>query len=242
MFSFILFIAFYMCFLCVVSSLVSVCLLCMYNLIVCSSTQNLHHQTPPTNHRHSPHATKQLKPNAEQQNTRLRIAANGAPPARPPPPTQPASYYNHPYAPNASSSTHSHVESKPPRHTSTPTKSRTLATTDSSFDNPPDMQSPPIPPRRQCSANAVVAATAAAVSAGINRLERNCWQDEQNDSLRGSNTSSGSTSSSSSCSSGASFVTAASRFSQLNVSSPMCSETAPIPTPRVKREVHQLRV
>ncbi|XP_060652109.1 uncharacterized protein LOC132788628 isoform X1 [Drosophila nasuta] len=185
-----------------------------------------------------------LKPNAEHHSTRSRTAAtntNGAPPARPPPPTtQPVSYYNHPYAP--SNSTHSNVvvESKPPRHTSTPTKGRQLATTDSSFDNPPDMQSPPIPPRRQCSANAVVAATAAAVTAGINRLERNCWQDEQNDSLRCSNTSTGSASSSSasssSCSSGASFVTAASRFSQLNMSSPNGSEPAPIPTPRAKRE------
>jgi len=38
-----------------------------------------------------------------------------------------------------------------------------------------------------------------------------------------------------SCSSGASFVTAASTFSHLNVSDP------PVPTPRAKREVHQLR-
>lgn len=175
-------------------------------------------------------------------------SANGLPPARPPPPmlpaTQPntpATYYNHPYASNCSSNA---SETKLSRVTSTPTKARALASTDSSFDSPPDVQSPPIPPRRQCSANAVVAATAAAVSAGINRLERNCWQDETNDSLRSSNTSTGSTSSSSSssCSSAASFVTAASRFSQLNISSPMGSEPAPIPTPRAKREVHQLRV
>ncbi|KAL7735533.1 hypothetical protein ACLKA6_010563 [Drosophila palustris] len=199
---------------------------------ICSSEMNLSQELQNHPLFKTPAVDRSLKPNAEHQNTtRSRIAAaNGAPPARPPPPTQPASYYNHPYAPNASS------ESKPPRHTSTPTKCRPLATTDSSFDNPPDMQSPPIPPRRQCSASAVVAATAAAVSAGINRLERNCWQDEQNDSMRSSNTSSGSTSSSSSCSSGASFVTAASRFSQLNVSSPMGTESAPIPTPRAKRE------
>ncbi|XP_034476209.1 DENN domain-containing protein 1A isoform X2 [Drosophila innubila] len=212
---------------------------------ICSSEMNLSQELQNHPLFKTPAVDRSLKPNAEHQSTRLRLAAgaNGAAPARPPPPTQPASYYNHPYAPNSNAN----VESKP-RHTSTPTKSsRALATTDSSFDNPPDMQSPPIPPRRQCSANAVVAATAAAVSAGINRLERNCWQDDEphpqphpnpNDSLRGSNNSSGSTTSSasSSCSSGASFVTAASRFSQLNVSSPMGSESAPIPTPRAKRE------
>ncbi|XP_060652110.1 uncharacterized protein LOC132788628 isoform X2 [Drosophila nasuta] len=211
---------------------------------ICSSEMNLSQELQNHPLFKTPAVDRSLKPNAEHHSTRSRTAAtntNGAPPARPPPPTtQPVSYYNHPYAP--SNSTHSNVvvESKPPRHTSTPTKGRQLATTDSSFDNPPDMQSPPIPPRRQCSANAVVAATAAAVTAGINRLERNCWQDEQNDSLRCSNTSTGSASSSSasssSCSSGASFVTAASRFSQLNMSSPNGSEPAPIPTPRAKRE------
>ncbi|KAH8372142.1 hypothetical protein KR093_010178, partial [Drosophila rubida] len=208
---------------------------------ICSSEMNLSQELQNHPLFKTPAVDRSLKPNAEHHNTRSRIAAaNGAPPARPPPPTtQPVSYYNHPYAPSSATSPVV-VEAKPPRHTSTPTKARQLATTDSSFDNPPDMQSPPIPPRRQCSANAVVAATAAAVTAGINRLERNCWQDEQNDSLRSSNTSTGSASTSS-CSSGASFVTAASRFSQLNVSSPMGSEPAPIPTPRAKREVHQQR-
>lgn len=248
---FILFIAFFMCLLycdvlsCVVSSRLSVCLLSPH-LETCTKHQYF---TNLQCHRKMPNANfdTQLKPNAEQQHsTRPR---NGAPPARPPPPTlpasQPASYYNHPYAANSSISNGSNSKSsisnpypisnlKPPRHTSTPTKARALASTDSSFDNPPDVQSPPIPPRRQCSAHAVVAATAAAVSAGINRLERNCWQDEQNNSVRSSNTSSASASSSSSC---ASFVTAASRFSQLNVSSPQSSDSAPIPTPRSKREV-----
>ncbi|ALC42354.1 CG18659 [Drosophila busckii] len=146
----------------------------------------------------------------------------------------PASYYNHPFASQA----HPQVDGKPPPslsrqlNSSTPQKSRLFTSNDSSFDSPPDVQSPPVPPRRQCSANAVVAATAAAVSAGINRLERNCWQDEQHsDMVRSSNSSE----SSSSYSSGASFVTAASRFSQLNVSSPG-SEGAPIPLPRAKRE------
>ncbi|XP_062133932.1 DENN domain-containing protein 1A isoform X2 [Drosophila sulfurigaster albostrigata] len=211
---------------------------------ICSSEMNLSQELQNHPLFKTPAVDRSLKPNAEHHSTRSRIAAantNGAPPARPPPPTtQPVSYYNHPYAPSNSTPSHVVVESKPPRHTSTPAKGRQLATTDSSFDNPPDMQSPPIPPRRQCSANAVVAATAAAVTAGINRLERNCWQDEQNDSLRCSNTSTGSASSSSasssSCSSGASFVTAASRFSQLNMSSPNGSEPAPIPTPRAKRE------
>lgn len=248
------------CCCCAMSVSVSVSYVCLSLLLyVSSSIRLLHqHQQPRHRHRHCPrlchrhrhHLRRhmQLKPNAE---LRLRTPANGVPPARPPPPmlppaTQPntpASYYNHPYASNCSSS--NPPEAKLARATSTPTKTRALATTDSSFDSPPDVQSPPIPPRRQCSANAVVAATAAAVSAGINRLERNCWQDEPNDSLRGSNTSTGSTSSSSSsscCSSAASFVTAASRFSQLNISSPMGSEPAPIPTPRAKREVHQLRV
>ncbi|EDW08632.2 DENN domain-containing protein 1A isoform X4 [Drosophila mojavensis] len=214
---------------------------------ICSSEMNLSQELQNHPLFKTPAVDRSLKPNAEQQHsTRPR---NGAPPARPPPPTlpasQPASYYNHPYAANSSISNGSNSKSsisnsypisnlKPPRHTSTPTKARALASTDSSFDNPPDVQSPPIPPRRQCSAHAVVAATAAAVSAGINRLERNCWQDEQNNSVRNSNTSSASASSSSSC---ASFVTAASRFSQLNVSSPQSSDSAPIPTPRSKREV-----
>ncbi|XP_064540285.1 uncharacterized protein LOC135429755 isoform X4 [Drosophila montana] len=213
---------------------------------ICSSEMNLSQELQNHPLFKMPAVDRSLKPNAEHHSTRSR---NGPPPARPPPPAQqPASYYNHPYAPNCNSanvsSTHPLVDSKPPRHTSTPTKPRQVASTDSSFDSPPDVQSPPIPPRRQCSANAVVAATAAAVSAGINRLERNCWQDESSDSLRcSSNTSSSasastsaSSSSSSSCSSAASFVTAASRFSQLNVSSPLSSDSAPIPTPRAKRE------
>lgn len=183
----------------------------------------------PISHQHR-HWPTQLKPSSEHRR-------GGAPPARPPPPqAAPASYYNHPYSPNAS---HPNVETKPPRHTSTPTRPRqALPTADSnSFDSPPDMQSPPIPPRKQCSSNAVVAATAAAISAEISKLERNCWQDETtgNGSVRHSNTSSSSAMSSSS--SGASFVTAASTFSHLNVSDP------PVPTPRTKREVHlhQLR-
>jgi len=179
----------------------------------------------PTPHPGIAHRPTQLKPNAEHRR-------GAAPPARPPPPqSTPASYYNHPYA------AHPHVETKPPRHTSTPTRPRQpLPTADSSsFDSPPDVQSPPIPPRRQGSSNTLVAATAAAVSAEISKLERNCWQDEPtgNDSVRNSNASS--SSATSSCSSGASFVTAASTFSHLNVSDP------PVPTPRAKREVHQLR-
>ncbi|XP_030560539.1 DENN domain-containing protein 1C isoform X4 [Drosophila novamexicana] len=211
---------------------------------ICSSEMNLSQELQNHPLFKMPAVDRSLKPNAEHHSTRSR---NGAPPARPPPPVtlpqQPASYYNHPYAPNSSSaivssSMHPLVDSKPPRHTSTPTKPpRPLASTDSSFDSPPDVQSPPIPPRRQCSANAVVAATAAAVSAGINRLERNCWQDESNDSnISSSGSGSASSSSSSSCSSAASFVTAASRFSQLNISSPLSSDSAPIPTPRAKRE------
>ncbi|EDW85799.2 uncharacterized protein Dwil_GK23261 [Drosophila willistoni] len=180
----------------------------------------------------TPAVDRSLKPNVEH-NVRQQQPKGGAPPARPPPPQQqqtlPTSYYNHP-----------HVETKPP-----PTPSHhlrqtlsTANTTESSFDSPPDMQSPPIPPRRsQCSSNAV-ATTAAAVSAGISRLERNCWHDDlesnRSGSMRISNASSSSSSSSSSCSSGASFVTAASRFSQLNVSDP-----PPIPTPRAKREPQQ---
>lgn len=186
---------------------------------------NRSHSTDTCTHPHPgiAHWPTQLKPNAEHRR-------GAAPPARPPPPqSTPASYYNHPYA------AHPHVESKPPRHTSTPTRPRQpLPTADSSsFDSPPDVQSPPIPPRRQGSSNAIVAATAAAVSAEISKLERNCWKDEPgNDSVRSSNASSSSATSSSS---GASFVTAASTFSHLNVSDP------PIPTPRAKREVHQLR-
>ncbi|XP_017123257.1 DENN domain-containing protein 1C isoform X2 [Drosophila elegans] len=173
----------------------------------------------------TPAVDRSLKPNAEQRR-------GGAPPARPPPPqSTPASYYNHPYA------AHPHVETKPPRHTSTPTRPRQPLppTADcSSFDSPPDVQSPPIPPRRQGSSNALVAATAAAVSAEISKLERNCWREEttgNESSERNSNASS--SSATSSCSSGASFVTAASTFSHLNVSDP------PIPTPRAKREHQQ---
>ncbi|XP_052840357.1 DENN domain-containing protein 1C isoform X2 [Drosophila gunungcola] len=173
----------------------------------------------------TPAVDRSLKPNAEQRR-------GGAPPARPPPPqSTPASYYNHPYA------AHPHVETKPPRHTSTPTRPRQPLppTADSSsFDSPPDVQSPPIPPRRQGSSNALVAATAAAVSAEISKLERNCWREEttgNESSERNSNASS--SSATSSCSSGASFVTAASTFSHLNVSDP------PIPTPRAKRENQQ---
>ncbi|KAH8401282.1 hypothetical protein KR009_004403, partial [Drosophila setifemur] len=174
----------------------------------------------------TPAVDRSLKPSAEHRRV-------GAPPARPPPPqTAPASYYNHPYAANS----HPHVETKPPRHTSTPARPRQpLPTADScTFDSPPDMQSPPIPPRRQCSSNSVVAATAAAVSAEISKLERNCWRDDDpagNESVRHSNASS--SSATSSCSSGTSFVTAASTFSHLNISDP------PVPTPRAKREHHQ---
>ncbi|XP_016968158.1 serine/arginine repetitive matrix protein 1 isoform X6 [Drosophila biarmipes] len=171
----------------------------------------------------TPAVDRSLKPNAEHRR-------GAAPPARPPPPqSTPASYYNQPYA------AHPHVETKPPRHTSTPTRPRQPPPTadSSSFDSPPDVQSPPVPPRRQGSSNTLVAATAAAVSAEISKLERNCWQDEPtgNESVRNSNASS--SSATSSCSSGASFVTAASTFSHLNVSDP------PVPTPRAKREQHQ---
>ncbi|XP_032591175.1 DENN domain-containing protein 1A isoform X2 [Drosophila grimshawi] len=219
---------------------------------ICSSEMNLSQELQNHPLFKMPAVDRSLKPSTAEHSTRSR---NAAPPARPPPPVttqpahQPVSYYNHPYATSGhssnsistigsycNSSTHSHIKSKPPRHISTPSKLQSpVATTDSSFDSPPDVQSPPIPPRRHCSANAVVAATAAAVSAGINRLERNCWRDEANDAMHSSNTSTASSSSSSSCSSGASFVTAASRFSQLNVSSPG-SEGTPIPAPRVKRE------
>lgn len=133
------------------------------------------------------------------------------------------------------------------------------------------MLSPPVPPRRQpqmnvtptpalphtssssslattpCngSVNALsqaVAATAAAVTAGITRLERNCWQDYgetqllQNDSLR-SSASSNSNQSNTSSSSSASFVTAASRFSLYQSSPPQqlgCEP--PVPAPRLKKE------
>ncbi|KAH8277741.1 hypothetical protein KR018_004443, partial [Drosophila ironensis] len=173
----------------------------------------------------TPAVDRSLKPSSEQRRDIAR-------PARPPPPlVAPSSYYNHPYSANS----HPHVETKPPRQPTTPTRPpQPLPIADSSgFDSPPDMQSPPIPPRKQCSSNAVVAATAAAISAEISKLERNCWQDESlgNGYVRHSNTSS--SSATSSCSSGASFVTAASTFSRLNISDP------PIPTPRTKREQQQ---
>lgn len=144
-------------------------------------------------------------------------------------------------------------------YTSIPNSNKFIQTTDSSYDTPPDMLSPPVPPRRQpisttpptpTSANGAVsgvsanmlsnavAATAAAVTAGITRLERNCWQDYaetqllQNDSLRSSASSSSNTSNSSSSS--ASFVTAASRFSLYQSSPPGCEP--PVPAPRIKKD------
>ncbi|XP_030371349.1 DENN domain-containing protein 1C isoform X2 [Scaptodrosophila lebanonensis] len=238
---------------------------------VCSSEMNLSQELQNHPLFKTPAVDRSLKPTSEtihnpRQRSMVSSSSNSTntPPARPPPPTLPApaggtpkqptppvSYYNHPYS---SSATHPNVESKPPRHsngatnstpshTSTPHKHRLLTTTDSSFDSPPDVQSPPIPPRRQCSANAVVAATAAAVSAGISRLERNCWQEcgptmeqKHTDSLRSSSSSNASVSNSSSCSSAASFMTAASRLSQLNISSPIGTGPAPVPKRRVKRE------
>ncbi|XP_046809778.1 mucin-5AC isoform X3 [Lucilia cuprina] len=148
----------------------------------------------------------------------------------------------------------SYTSSSNPNNQLTPT---TNTTTDSSYDTPPDMQSPPVPPRRQGNntpptptpfngggvnmlSNAV-AATAAAVTAGITRLERNCWQDYaetqllQNDSLRSSASSSSNTSNlSNSSSSSASFVTAASRFSLYQSSPPGCEP--PVPAPRLKKD------
>ncbi|XP_073848622.1 uncharacterized protein isoform X2 [Musca autumnalis] len=149
-----------------------------------------------------------------------------------------------------------------------------IHTTDSSYDTPPDMLSPPVPPRRQQQAatlpfnisppsafcdsdhgsngggdsiNALtqaVAATAAAVTAGITRLERNCWQDYaetqllQKDSLRSSSSSSSNQSNlSTSSSSSASFVTAASRFSLYQSSPPQQQGCEPpIPAPRLKKD------
>lgn len=143
-----------------------------------------------------------------------------------------------------------------PSYSSTP-KNQFMLTTDSTYDTPPDMQSPPVPPRRQAAvtpptptpcngggANILsnaVAATAAAVTAGITRLERNCWQDYaenqliQNDSLRSSaSSSSNNSNASNSSSSSASFVTAASRFSLYQSSPPGCEP--PVPAPRLKKE------
>ena len=145
-------------------------------------------------------------------------------------------------------------------YTSIPNSNKFIQTTDSSYDTPPDMLSPPVPPRRQPQATTppaltssnggggcgvstnllsnAVAATAAAVTAGITRLERNCWQDYaetqllQNDSLRSSASSSSNTSNSSSSS--ASFVTAASRFSLYQSSPPGCEP--PVPAPRIKKD------
>ncbi|XP_061386571.1 mucin-2-like, partial [Musca vetustissima] len=245
----------------------------------------------------------------------------GPPPARPPPPAphllqlyqqqsqqtqaqqqqliqQPAqmqhqqqlpnnpTYYNHPYG------SHPHVEGKPPPHLARPTPNLFIHTTDSSYDTPPDMLSPPVPPRRQQlhqqsatlplnisasssmamfsdndnsgvsgggnagSINALtqaVAATAAAVTAGITRLERNCWQDYaetqllQKDSLRSSSSSSSNQSNlSTSSSSSASFVTAASRFSLYQSSPPQQQQLQqgcepPIPAPRLKKDKESLR-
>ncbi|XP_065366629.1 uncharacterized protein LOC135959596 isoform X2 [Calliphora vicina] len=142
-------------------------------------------------------------------------------------------------------------------YTSSP-HNKLIQTTESSYDTPPDMQSPPVPPRRQSSATPptptpcnggggvnilsnAVAATAAAVTAGITRLERNCWQDYaetqllQNDSLRSSaSSSSNNSNTSNSSSSSASFVTAASRFSLYQSSPPGCEP--PVPAPRLKKD------
>ncbi|XP_013105132.2 mucin-6 isoform X4 [Stomoxys calcitrans] len=154
--------------------------------------------------------------------------------------------------------------------TSTP-NNQYIHTTDSSYDTPPDMLSPPVPPRRQAAAaqaatlplnspstycmdnsaaalTQAVAATAAAVTAGITRLERNCWQDYaetqllQKDSLRSSlSSSSNQSNTSSSSSSSASFVTAASRFSLYQSSPPQQGSEPPIPAPRLKKDKESLR-
>ncbi|XP_037947406.1 uncharacterized protein LOC119679244 isoform X2 [Teleopsis dalmanni] len=150
---------------------------------------------------------------------------------------------------------HSHIDTKPPQmprslptaqnhtpvHTSTPNK---IITTDSIFDNPPDMQSPPVPPRRQCNYNSnVIATTAAAVHAGIHRLERNCWQDYadhsliEQDALRSSSSSNNSTTSSSDSS--ASFVSASSTLSHQQ--SPNNIAKMPVPAPRLKKEKESIR-
>ncbi|XP_067630781.1 uncharacterized protein [Eurosta solidaginis] len=178
--------------------------------------------------------------------------------------------------------------------TSTPNK---IITTDSIYDNPPDMQSPPIPPRRQGdgttategatlndtqsvvaaeasasgggstgsgAANSnTIAMAAAAVHAGIQRLEHNCWQDyaslgqlpQQHDPLRTSSSSTNSNASVSSSfdsSGGGSFVSAASSslFHQARscdndsiakkalatVAAESSTETTPVPAPRQKKE------
>ncbi|XP_075165067.1 uncharacterized protein LOC142237596 isoform X2 [Haematobia irritans] len=169
---------------------------------------------------------------------------------------------------NPSSSSSSFISQQRNTITSTPNNSQFIHTTDSSYDKPPDMLSPPVPPRRQATAagalsltlplnsslsygqcdnsNALsqaVAATAAAVTAGITRLERNCWQDYaetqllQKDSLRSSSSSSSNQSNtSSSSSSSASFVTAASRFSLYQSSPPQQGNEPPIPAPRLKKD------
>ncbi|KAM7345509.1 uncharacterized protein ACRADG_011776 isoform 2-T2 [Cochliomyia hominivorax] len=149
-------------------------------------------------------------------------------------------------------------QQSPPSFISSTPNNQFIQTTDSSYDTPPDMQSPPVPPRRQTNTTPptptphnvgtaahmltnAVAATAAAVTAGITRLERNCWQDYaetqllQNDSLRSSaSTSSNNSNTSHSSSSSASFVTAASRFSLYQSSPPGCEP--PVPAPRLKKE------
>ncbi|XP_039953467.1 uncharacterized protein LOC120770239 isoform X1 [Bactrocera tryoni] len=227
------------------------------------------------------------------------------------------SYYNHPHVRRqlTALTLHPHVDTKPPpvpqppakdeekaplhvaaaampqtaTRTSTPNK---IVTTDSIYDNPPDMQSPPIPPRRQGtgdnagsgaesafistratpalapssggiitggSGSNAIAMAAAAVHAGLQRLEHNCWQDYadrtllQHDALRhssSSNASNASVSSSSFDSSGGSFVSAASSsfFHQARscdddstrttttAATTASTETTPVPAPRQKKE------
>uniref|UniRef100_A0A0A1XIL1 DENN domain-containing protein 1A n=1 Tax=Zeugodacus cucurbitae TaxID=28588 RepID=A0A0A1XIL1_ZEUCU len=227
-------------------------------------------------------------------------------------PNATVSYYNHPQVRRqlTALTLHPYVETKPPpvpqppakeeeqlaaampqtaTRTSTPNK---IVTTDSIYDNPPDMQSPPIPPRRQCTGDNAscdaesafietratpappsggtvvggggsnaIAMAAAAVHAGLQRLEHNCWQDYaernllQHDALRhssSSNASNASVSSSSFDSSGGSFVSAASssffhsarsgdddstRTTVTAAAAPTASaETTPVPAPRQKKE------
>ncbi|XP_017480788.1 PREDICTED: uncharacterized protein LOC108370059 isoform X3 [Rhagoletis zephyria] len=208
--------------------------------------------------------------------------------------TAPVSYYNHPQVRRQQTALALHPQPPPAKDenrdestvvskvsavampqtatctSSTPNK---IVTTKSSYDNPPEMQSPPIPPippRRQCTdgnsgsnsdsfvavggGSNAIAMAAAAVYAGIQRLEHNCWQDYaernsmQNDVLRNSsssNNSNASVSSSSFDSSGGSFVSAASSsfFHQAcscdNDSAKTIAasaETTPVPAPRQKKE------
>lgn len=202
---------------------------------------------PPSYYNH-PYVTTQQQHKQQQKQQQHTKHSHSLSPAQVE--TQPQSSVSH-STQFPTNGTNSYSSASVKLATSTPNNK--IIATETIFDNPPDMISPPVPPRRFGNGGGT---SNVVVAAGIKKLQRNCWHAASEAKyvskncnvieLRNSSSSNSSTASALSCSTSASssdhsFVSAASTFSHHQ---PLCNELAaattgvPVPAPRLKKEVH----